>query len=148
MKYSVSVILFCFFLMRPCIVFSEDPVVISADIQFRLAEQMMEKKDYTAAANEFIRFTYLFPHHPDVQKALYNAGLSYFHAGQFSEAKKQLEKIIFPYRDDGYASEAIFQLSEIYVRENNVEQAQTDHPDRGQGRPRSGMVHFRMALAG
>ena len=67
-------------------------VVVDAQKQYQLAQTLFEEKEFSAAAHEYIRFFYLFPHHERVAEARYNTGVSFFYAGRLEDARRHLEK--------------------------------------------------------
>ncbi len=102
-------------LFSPVSGFSEDVVMVDAQKQYQLAQTLFEEKEFSAAAHEYIRFFYLFPHHERVAEARYNTGVSFLYAGRFEDARRHLEKTAAHFSDSGFAPDAMFKLSEVYV---------------------------------
>jgi len=99
--------------------FSGDSVIVDAQKQYELAQTLFEEKEFSAAAHEYIRFFHLFPNHEKVAEVKYKTGVSFFYAGRFEDAARHLEKIAADFSDSGFASDAMFKLSELYVAMEN-----------------------------
>lgn len=95
--------------------FPADVVMVDAQKQYQLAQTLFAEKEFSAAAHEYIRFFHLFPHHERVAEARYNTGVSFFYAGRFEDARRHLEKTAERFSDSGFAPDAMFKLSEVYV---------------------------------
>jgi len=96
----------------------EEIVIVNAQKQYQLAQTLFEEKEFSAAAHEYIRFFHLFPNHEKVARAKYKTGLSFFYAGRLEDAGRHLEKIAADFSDSGFASDAMFKLSELYIATN------------------------------
>jgi hypothetical protein len=95
---------------------SETVVTVNARDQLHLAQTLSKQGDYLAAANEFIRFIHLFPGHPSVPEARYQAGTAYFDAGRAREAARHLKMAAYDYGSDPVSIPAMFKLSELHVK--------------------------------
>ena len=115
MKKKLPVIFLWIFLLFPINGFSKDVVIVDALRQYQLAQTLFEEKDFSAAAYEYIRFFHLFPNHEKVAGAKYQTGICFFYAGRFEDARRHLEKIASDFSDSGFAPDAMFTLSELYV---------------------------------
>lgn len=115
MKKTVSILYLaiCFFL--PVSGQCQTTIMVDSEKQFDLAQTLYDQKEFNAAANEFIRFFYLFPDHDKVEQARYKAAVSYYYAGQYQDAQRHLEKIAGLYADSDFALKAMFKLSELYM---------------------------------
>ncbi len=93
----------------------DDTILLRSDDQFQLAQTLFTDEEFSAAANEFVRFIYLFPKHSRVPEARYQAGLAFFNAGRLEDAVRHLKKAAFDLSSAKVAFPAMMKLSEIYV---------------------------------
>lgn len=90
-------------------------VSISADAQFRFAEDCFAKEDYEIAAAEFKRFAFLFPDDHRVETAGYKAGLSFFRAGNYREAIRFFHQFQEMYGDNEFTRGGSFLTAHAYL---------------------------------
>jgi tetratricopeptide (TPR) repeat protein len=118
MKKTVCIVYFVALFFLPVTGQSKTIVMVDSDRQFALAETLFAEKDYLAAANEYIRFFHLFADDERVEHARYKTGVAYFYAGQHQDAQRHFQKIVSPFSDTGFSSDAMFKLSEVYAVTN------------------------------
>ncbi len=94
--------------------YSKTFIMVDSKIQFQLAESLFTEKHFLAAANEYLRFMHLFPDDKKAEQAGYKAGLAYFKANQYQEAKKIFQNIIRQLPNSVFGVKAVFKLSELY----------------------------------
>jgi len=110
-------------LFLPVKAFCADTVIVDAKIQYELANTLFAEKDFSAAAHEYIRFFHLFPDHEKSPEARYQAGVCFFYAGMLTDAARHFEKISASFSDSGFAPDALFKLSEVYLAMDNPARA-------------------------
>ena len=90
-------------------------VLLSADEQFRFAEECFAKEDYAIAAVEFKRFVFLFPDDHRVATAGYKTGLSFFRAGNYREVIRFFHQFQETYGDTEYTRAGGFLTAHAYL---------------------------------
>lgn len=115
MKKKIAAIFAVIFMLFPFNGFSKDIVIVDAQEQFQLAQTLFDEKEFSAAAHEYIRFFHLFPDHEKAAMAKYRTGVSFLYAGRLEDARRHLEKITDHFSDSGFAPDAMFKLSELYM---------------------------------
>ncbi len=112
-----------FSLSYPIQVFPADQIIVTADKQLELADTLFKDGEFAAAANEYIRFFYLFPENDWATRARFQAGVSLFYAGRPQDAARHLEYLARGSMDKGAAKDAMFKLSQIYTAMGKPEMA-------------------------
>ncbi len=87
--------------------------------RFNRAQQLMEQKQYEAAAALFIALVAEEPHHEFADKALYNAASSYESARRFESALRLYERLYANYPTSEFADDALFRVA--YNAENTYD---------------------------
>jgi hypothetical protein len=114
MKKIVLALIFGLLLFTPANVLSKD-IIVNSEKQYQLARTLFENEEFAASACEFTRFVYLFPDDERVSEAAYKTGVAYFYAGMLKDAVRSLKKVSADFSDEGFSSDAMFKLSELYV---------------------------------
>lgn len=110
-----TLVFIIFFLITTASFGSENEIILTPDRQYQLAKSLMDNNEHLAAANEFIRFAYLFPEHKNISEAQFNTGLSFFKAKRLKEAFHYLSQVAFNPSHGEFSNAAIFKLSELYL---------------------------------
>jgi tetratricopeptide (TPR) repeat protein len=118
---QILVIMLCVFVFG--IATASEYIILTPEKQYQLAQNLMEEKEYLAAANEFIRFIHLFPNHPNIPEAQYKIGIAYSNAGRTEEAIRHLKKLALGAEQNKFVNSAIFKLSELYAMTNKTGEA-------------------------
>src|SRR5262245_38257114 len=79
--------------------------------RFKLADQLMEKGEYEAAAQKYIELVNEEPHHEFADKALNNAAVAYESERRFDSALKLYERIFREYPNSKLADSALFRVA-------------------------------------
>ncbi|MBI4676005.1 MAG: tetratricopeptide repeat protein [Elusimicrobia bacterium] len=87
---------------------------VAGDAQSRLARRCFESKDFPGAAREFQRFSVDFTNHPDLAKAQFYLGESYFFMGNYTEAAPAFERLLNNFEKGTEWSLALFHLASAY----------------------------------
>jgi TolA-binding protein len=101
-------------------------VILSADKQFKYAQELFSVKDYLTAAGEYKRFVYFFPKDKRVEFAMYRIGMSHFLGGHYAEAIGAFEKLTEQYFDTEYSIKSYYKISEAYIKMKAFGQALID----------------------
>ncbi len=79
--------------------------------RFKLADQLMEKGEYDAAAKKYIALVDEEPHHEFADKALNNAAVAYEKERRFDSALKLYERVFKEYPNSKLADSALFRVA-------------------------------------
>jgi TolA-binding protein len=79
--------------------------------RFKLADQLMEKGEYEAAARKYIALVDEEPHHEFADKALNNAAVAYEKERRFDSALKLYERVFKEYPNSKLADSALFRVA-------------------------------------
>lgn len=93
------------------------------DHLYDFASSSYEQGDYMTAMVEFKRFVFFFPDDPRADEAAFKIGMSNFHEGRYSQAIDAFEAAVKKYGASEYAVEAVFMLSQSYLKLNDTETA-------------------------
>jgi len=108
-----SLIFFCFGFLSAA--WAGQEVLITADEQFRYAEDCFSTEDYANAASEYKRFVFFFPKDDREEQARYKIGLSLYRAGQYREAIRFSRQLETEYGDTEYTRKASFLVAQAYL---------------------------------
>jgi TolA-binding protein len=81
---------------------------------FNRAVAAEKNKDYVKAAASFLEFQKIFPHDPNADRALFNASLNQFNAGQIEESIATKKRILATYSKSALAADVTASLAETY----------------------------------
>jgi tetratricopeptide (TPR) repeat protein len=124
-KEVVIVILLALVLcaLIPCHGLAQTSVVITADDQFRFAENYFQRGEYYRAISEYERFIHFFPKEPRVESARYKIGLSCFEGRHFKDAVQSFSGLIEQYHDTELSMKSYLKMSECYVKLKEFDEA-------------------------
>jgi tetratricopeptide (TPR) repeat protein len=127
-------------------------LVIDPHKQWQYAQQLLENGRFRQSAEEFERFAFFFPNHPERRNAVLAAGRAHMLAGDRGEALQNFNSLLRDGVTDPVAVDAFFLSAETYMMLGNPREAimllthliaLTDDPvvaDRA--RLRIGWIHF------
>lgn len=98
-------------------------MVIDSQKQWQFAQQLFQEGRFRQAAQEYERFAFFFPGHPDRRKAILKAGQSFMKAGDGPAALQDFNRLTRTGPTDAVAIEAYFMSAETYERFGNPNQA-------------------------
>ncbi|RJP78703.1 MAG: hypothetical protein C4522_11640 [Desulfobacteraceae bacterium] len=108
-----SLIFFCFLI--PAAAGAGTEIRVTADEQFRYAEDCFSKEDYRCAESEFKRFVFFFPQDERKERATYQIGLSLYRSGSYREAIRFFHQFQEDFGDTGYTGSASFLIARAYL---------------------------------
>lgn len=79
--------------------------------RFKLADELMAKRDYDAAAAKYIELVEEAPHHEFADKALNNAAVAYENTRRFDSALKLYQRVYSEYPRSKLADGALFRVA-------------------------------------
>lgn len=91
-----------------------DILVIDADGQFAFAESLFDREKFSQAAAEYERFVHFFPADQRVPLAAFKIGQSYFNAGQWQAAIRELGAFAARFQGSPLAARARLMISRCY----------------------------------
>ena len=83
-------------------------VLITGEVQLRVADSFMEEKEYYRAITEYKRFLFLFPDSTECDYALFQTGMAYLSGGDNNGAVKNLEALRERYPVSPHGDGALF----------------------------------------
>ncbi|RJQ68485.1 MAG: hypothetical protein C4519_23100 [Desulfobacteraceae bacterium] len=98
-------------------------LVIDPQKQWQYAELLFEEGRFRQAAEEYERFAFFFPQHPDRRKAVLMAGRAFMRAGEALAALQDFNSLVQNGALDDIAVEAYFLMAETYLQLQNPSQA-------------------------
>ncbi len=111
-------------LVLPIALPAEDlSIVLTEDVQLKLADAFMAEGEYYRAVTEYKKFTILFPGSTKTDYALYRIGLAYYHGDEFEQAARVFASIGTGYPGSRYVPAALYQEGVSYWRLDRPEQA-------------------------
>jgi len=113
----------CCLLSLNCRVASASGQTLDPEHLYDFASSCYEHGDYMTAAVEFKRVVFFFPDDPRADEAAFKIGMANFHEGRYSQAIDGFEATIKNYGQSEYAVEAVFMLSQSYLKINDTDTA-------------------------
>lgn len=105
--------------------YAEDgAVLLTGDIQLKIADAFMEEGEYYRAVTEYKRFLILFPHSEKADYATFRIGLAHFKGEEFRTAALSFSTLRQKYPGSEYAVEAMYLEGVSYWRLKNYLKAQ------------------------
>lgn len=99
---------------------------LTADAQFDYANLLFEKKDYAAAAAEYMRFAFFFPKDERVEQVQFKIGLSYFYQKHYEKASQQFTEILVQHGPDEIGIQSGLFISRCHLALNDFQSATGD----------------------
>ena len=81
------------FFSVPALCAAEAAVLVTDEVQLRVADAFMEEKEYYRAITEYKRFLFLFPDSTECDYALLQTGIAYLSGGDNDGAVRNLEAL-------------------------------------------------------
>jgi tetratricopeptide (TPR) repeat protein len=101
-------------------------IILSADKQFKYAQDLFTAKDYFTAAGEYKRFVYFFPRDQRVESAMYQIGMCHFFGEHYHEAVSAFKKLTEQYFETEFSIKSYYKISEAYIKLKAYDQALID----------------------
>lgn len=130
-------------------------LTIEGDQQLKYADALFKNQQYLRAAEEYQRFAFFFPDHPDKRKALFKSGESFFLAEDPAAAIELFKSLSSVEPPDDLTIEAYFKMAEIYlamntpthamVQLNNVIALSDEPATKDRAYYRMGWIHIDLA---
>ena len=100
-------------------------LVITPDMQFSYADQLLGRQEYGAARTEFLRFVHFFSEDPRRDEARYKAAMALYHTGQFPAAARAFNQIILEEDETScFVKNSFFMQSRAFKAMDNLGYAQ------------------------
>jgi TolA-binding protein len=94
----------------------ERVVVLTEEVQLRLADAFLAEGEYYRAVTEYKKFAILFPGSKKADYALYHMGLAYFHGDELEQAAGIFASVGAAYPSSAYAPASFYQEGVSYQR--------------------------------
>jgi TolA-binding protein len=112
-----------FLLGIPALWAADSAILVTEDVQLRVADAFMQEKEYYRAITEYKRFLILFPDSTRGDYALLQAGTAYFLGGDNDGAAKNFSALRDKYPQSSYAADAHFFEAMSYWKKKEYEKA-------------------------
>ncbi len=103
-------------LLSICLMQHAAAVTIDPHQQMRYADLLFDQGQYRRAAEEYQRFSFFFPDHPNRQQAILRSGQAFLQAGDPNLALAQFKRLTDTFDMDPLAIEAYFMSAECYLQ--------------------------------
>jgi tetratricopeptide (TPR) repeat protein len=120
---TMLMIILCIFAYENATASEQNSIILKPEKQYNLAQKLFEEKEYLAAANEFIRFMYLFPDNKKIAEAQYKTAIAYSNAGRTEDAIRHFKKLSLSDPQNQFSVSGLFKLSELYTKINKPGEA-------------------------
>ncbi|MBA4424128.1 MAG: hypothetical protein C0390_13695, partial [Syntrophus sp. (in: bacteria)] len=94
----------------------ETSIVLTEDVQLKLADAFMAESEYYRAVTEYKKFMILFPGSKKMDYALFRIGLAYYYGDEFEQAARVFASLGSGYAGSGYVPAAFYQEGISYRR--------------------------------
>jgi len=98
-------------------------VILNSDDQFRYAQELMKKEQYSLAVVEWERFIHFFPEDENVPRARLLMGVCHLNAGAHEQARNTWDSVYKLYPDRLVGGKALFLIGESYYRQGVYDEA-------------------------
>ena len=98
---------FLFFIV-PALFATEAAILVTEEVQLRVADAFMEEKEYYRAITEYKRYLILFPDSARGDHAIFQTGIAYLDGGDSDGAVKTLQALQERYPVSPYAEASVF----------------------------------------
>lgn len=106
---SCSFIVLPLVLIFSCMVHAaEQGILLTDDIQLRVADAFMEEEEYYRAITEYKRFLILFPESERADYALLRIGVAYYRGEEFENAARAFDTLREKHPGSPYASKSLY----------------------------------------
>lgn len=105
-------------ILLTCFPITGQAAIIEAEQQFKYADMLFEKKQYLKAAEEYQRFAFFFPNHPNRRAATFKSGESFLLAKNIDAALLAFKSLSTAEPLDKLATESFFKMAECYMLKN------------------------------
>jgi TolA-binding protein len=112
-----------FFLGVPVLAAADGTILITEDVQLRVADAFMQENEYYRAITEYKRFLILFPDSTKGDYALMQTGTAYLRGGDYDGAAKGFEALRERYPQSPYVAGSLFLEGMAHWKAKNREKA-------------------------
>lgn len=117
MKHLVCCFLVVSLLLSPpAFLCAENGVLLTEELQLKVADAFMEEGEYYRAVTEYKRFSILFPNSAQSDYALYKTGLACFNGEAYEDAAHTFARLREKYHFSRFAVDALFHEGLSYWR--------------------------------
>jgi len=109
MKLPLKLLSVLFFVFSPLLGFSyasENGVLLTAEVQLRIADAFMDEGEYYRAITEYKKFLIIFPQSEKGDYAIFKIGMSYYHGEEYESSTRALAALREKYPESSYAAQA------------------------------------------
>ena len=119
LAFAVALLL----LAIPALWAAEGAILVTEDVQLRVADAFMQEHEYYRAITEYKRFLILFPESSRGDYALFQTGTAYFRGGDNDGAAKNFSALREKYPQSLFAGEACFLEAMSYWKKKEYEKS-------------------------
>ena len=119
LQFIVTLFLFA----MPALWAADDALMLTENLQLRVADTFMQEKEYYRAITEYKRFLILFPDSARCDYALLQTGIAYFRGGDNDSAARNFTALREQYTQSSYGAEAFFFEAMSHWKKKEYEKA-------------------------
>jgi len=130
----------------------EGAILLTGDVQLKIADAFMEESEYYRAVTEYKKFLILFPESEKADYASFEIGMAYFKGEEYGAAARSFLAVHQKYPESGYAVQAVYLEGSSQWKLKNYDRARVvleslseQHPE-SEYAPRSLVVICLVAL--
>jgi len=130
----------------------EGAILLTGDVQLKIADAFMEESEYYRAVTEYKKFLILFPESEKADYASFEIGMAYFKGEEYGAAARSFLAVHQKYPESGYAVQAVYLEGSSQWKLKNYDRARVvleslseQHPE-SEYAPRSLVVSCLVAL--
>jgi len=130
----------------------EGAILLTGDVQLKIADAFMEEGEYYRAVTEYKKFLILFPDSGKADYASFEIGMAYFKGEEYGAAARSFLAVHQKYPESGYAVQAVYLEGSSQWKLKNYDRARVvleslseQHPE-SEYAPRSLVVICLVAL--
>ncbi len=143
--FRFCLLLICIFWCRNA-VGAEKTVVVTDEVQLKIAEAFMEEHEYYRAITEYKKFLILFPESEKCDYVRFRIGAAYYSGEEYEPAVKVFASLKHKSTETGYSIESSYFEALSYWRLNRLEEARLAFRELANTYPQS--EYTPLALAG
>jgi outer membrane protein assembly factor BamD (BamD/ComL family) len=112
-----------FLIAIPALWAADGTILVTEEVQLRVADFFLQEKEYYRAITEYRRFLILFPDSTRSDYALLQVGIAYFRGGDNDGAAKNFRALREKYPQSAYVGDASFFEAMAYWKKKEYEKA-------------------------
>lgn len=124
------------FFIAPAVFAAETTILVTDEVQLRVADAFMEEKEYYRAITEYKRYIILFPDSARGDYAVFQTGIAYLDGGDSDSAVRSLKLLQERYPSSPYAGASVFYIGVAHWKGKRTGESRTafldiveKHPD-------------------